>query len=113
MKLKDNQWVSIGNVCIAIRAINPFLSGKLNRILPIVISKTQTLREQFDAEIKEEMEKAKNPEPDSEQGLAINVAISDSFSKGESDFDIPELKAEWFDDVKFMQGHYEFLTPIL
>jgi len=104
MKLKDNQWVSIGNVALSL--LSQPLSGKLNRLLRIVVDKTATLRNQFEEEVKEATVEGSDP-------LEVNLAVTESFSKGETDLDLPEFKAEWFDDVYFHPGYYEFLKPIM
>ncbi len=108
LKLKDNQWVSIGNVAITVLNINKTLSGRLSRILPIVADKTLKIRTQFQSEIQEAIKE----EGDSADIAEIEKRVSESFSKGETEIDLPELKAEWFDDVVFLQGHYQFFTPL-
>jgi len=111
MKLKDNQWANIGNLSVII--LNTPISGKLNRLLKIVADKTLPIRTQFEREFEEALIEADSPAFGSEKWLEVNIAISNSFAKGETELDIPEFKAEWFDEVKFQPGHYDLLSPIL
>jgi len=110
-KFNDQQWVNLGGTIQILKMQQP-LSGKLIRLLGVVVDKVAVLSEQFDKEFAEELEKAGNPLPKSKEWLDANIAVSDSFKLSETELDIPEFKAEWFDDVKFSPGQYEILTPL-
>ena len=108
MKLTDYQWVNIGYTAQSLR--RGTLSGKLHRLLGAVQDKTTAIREQFEAEFKESLEGAGNPEALSDEWMEINIAVSDTFKLSSTELDVPTFQMEWFDEVKMGASEYEFLS---
>ena len=103
LRLNDYQWINIG-FQIPVLKQSGSLSGRLHRLLGEVYAQTEKLRNQFQEEFDKDLIEAGSPAIMSEKWLEVNVAVSDSFKKTHSEFDIPAMKAEWFDDVQFAPG---------